>query len=389
MKLLRSLLDSQGKHFHQGGRLEFAYPVYEMVDTFLYTPGAVTKGASHVRDGLDLKRMMITVVIALMPAVFMAMYNTGYQAHLSISQGAPPLITWQTDLAVALGLGAWDPNDLWACLTHGALYYLPVLIVTFAAGGACEVLFALVRKHDINEGLLVTGMLFPLILPPTIPLWQVALGIVFGVVIGKEIFGGTGMNILNPALTARAFLFFAYPAQISGDKVWTAADTAVDGASRRDVARRSSGHGAERADRRCELVGRVRGVGARLDGRDFGARLLDRRGDSNRVARGLVAHHARRVRRVGDVVVAAERDRLRDQPAFRRAVLVAHRAGGLGLRRRLHGDRPGVGLAFEYRQVLLRVLDRAVGDLDSGGQPGVSGGDDAGHPVHEPVRRLD
>ena len=115
MKLLRSLLDSQGKHFHQGGRLEFAYPVYEMVDTFLYTPGAVTKGASHVRDGLDLKRMMITVVIALMPAVFMAMYNTGYQAHLSISQGAPPLITWQTDLAVALGLGAWDPNDLWVC----------------------------------------------------------------------------------------------------------------------------------------------------------------------------------------------------------------------------------------------------------------------------------
>ena len=231
MKLLRSLLDSQGKHFHQGGRLEFAYPVYEMVDTFLYAPGAVTKGASHVRDGLDLKRMMITVVIALMPAVSMAMYNTGYQAHLAISQGAPPLITWQTDLAVALGLGAWDPNDLWACLTHGALYYLPVLIVTFAAGGACEVLFALVRKHDINEGLLVTGMLFPLILPPTIPLWQVALGIVFGVVIGKEIFGGTGMNILNPALTARAFLFFAYPAQISGDKVWTAADTAVDGAS--------------------------------------------------------------------------------------------------------------------------------------------------------------
>ena len=231
MKLLRSLLDSQGKHFHQGGRLEFAYPVYEMVDTFLYTPGAVTKGASHVRDGFDLKRMMMTVVIALIPAVFMAMYNTGYQAHLAISQGAPPLITWQTDLAVALGLGAWDPNDVLACMAHGALYYLPVLILTFAVGGGCEALFALVRKHDINEGFLVTGMLFPLILPPTIPLWQVALGIAFGVIIGKEIFGGTGMNILNPALTARAFLFFAYPAQISGDKVWTAADTTVDGAS--------------------------------------------------------------------------------------------------------------------------------------------------------------
>ena len=231
MRLLRSILDSQAKHFERGGRLEFAFPVYEMIDTFLYTPGAVTKGASHVRDGLDLKRMMVTVVVALIPAVFMAMYNTGYQAHLAIAKGAPPLIAWQTDSAVALGLGAWDPNDTWACIVHGALYYLPVLIMTFSVGGGCEALFALVRKHDINEGFLVTGMLFPLILPPTIPLWQVALGIAFGVIVGKEIFGGTGMNILNPALTARAFLFFAYPAQISGDQVWTAADTTVDGAS--------------------------------------------------------------------------------------------------------------------------------------------------------------
>ncbi len=212
MRLLRSILDSQAKHFERGGRLEFAFPVYEMIDTFLYTPGAVTKGASHVRDGLDLKRMMVTVVVALIPAVFMAMYNTGYQAHLAIAKGAPPLIAWQTDSAVALGLGAWDPNDTWACIVHGALYYLPVLIMTFSVGVGCEALFALVRKHEINEGFLVTGMLFPLILPPTIPLWQVALGIAFGVIVGKEIFGGTGMNILNPALTARAFLFFAYPA---------------------------------------------------------------------------------------------------------------------------------------------------------------------------------
>jgi len=118
-----------------------------------------------------------------------------------------------------------------ACIVHGALYYLPVLMVTFAVGGGCEALFSVVRKHEINEGFLVTGMLFPLILPATVPLWQVAMGIAFGVIIGKEIFGGTGMNILNPALTARAFLFFAYPAQISGDKVWIAANTSVDGAS--------------------------------------------------------------------------------------------------------------------------------------------------------------
>ena len=231
MKFLRSIFDSQARHFGKGGKLEFAYPLYEMVDTFLYTPGTVTKGASHVRDGLDVKRMMTTVVIALLPCVFMAMYNTGYQAHLAISQGAQPLETWQTSVAEWLGYGAWDPTDVVACIVHGGLYYLPVLIVTFAVGGGCEALFALVRRHEINEGFLVTGMLFPLVLPPTIPLWQVAIGIAFGVIIGKEIFGGTGMNILNPALTARVFLFFAYPAQISGDQVWIAADTGVDGLS--------------------------------------------------------------------------------------------------------------------------------------------------------------
>ena len=231
MKFLRSIFDSQARHFGKGGKLEFAYPLYEMVDTFLYTPGTVTKGASHVRDGLDVKRMMTTVVIALLPCVFMAMYNTGHQAHLAISQGAQPLETWQTSVAEWLGYGAWDPTDVVACIVHGVLYYLPVLIVTFAVGGGCEALFALVRRHEINEGFLVTGMLFPLVLPPTIPLWQVAIGIAFGVIIGKEIFGGTGMNILNPALTARVFLFFAYPAQISGDQVWIAADTGVDGLS--------------------------------------------------------------------------------------------------------------------------------------------------------------
>ena len=231
MKFLRTILDSQAKYFHKGGILEFAYPLYEALDTFVFTPGSVTKGSSHVRDGLDLKRMMMTVVIALIPPIFMAMYNTGYQVHLSISKGAIPLETWQTSAMNWLGLAAFNPADPLACIIHGALYYLPVLLLTFLIGGNCEALFAVVRKHEINEGFLVTGMLFPLTLPPTIPLWQVALGIAFGVIIGKEIFGGTGMNILNPALTARAFLFFAYPAEISGDKVWIAANTDVDGVS--------------------------------------------------------------------------------------------------------------------------------------------------------------
>ena len=230
MKLLQSLFDEQSKHFRRGGALESLYPLFEATETFLFTPGKVTRGASHVRDALDLKRMMITVVVALLPCVFMAMYNTGLQAHRAISAGALPLDTWQTSLMQSLGY-AFDPGDAMACILHGALYYLPVLLLTFTVGGNCEALFAIVRKHDINEGFLVTGMLFPLILPPTIPLWQVAVGIAFGVIIGKEIFGGTGMNILNPALTSRAFLFFAYPGQISGDKVWIAAQTSADGVS--------------------------------------------------------------------------------------------------------------------------------------------------------------
>lgn len=230
MKFLRDALDRQAKHFEKGGKLEKLYPLWEAQDTFLYTPGSVTRSASHVRDAADLKRIMITVVVALIPCIYMAMYNTGLQAHRAISRGALPLETWQTDTMNWLGL-AFDPASVGACIVHGALYYLPVLIVTLAVGGGIETIFAITRKHDINEGFLVTWMLMPLILPPTIPLWQVAVGIAFGVVFGKEIFGGTGMNILNPALTARAFLFFAYPAEISGDKVWTAAQTSPDGVS--------------------------------------------------------------------------------------------------------------------------------------------------------------
>ncbi len=230
MKFLRRLLDSQAHHFEPGGKLERLYPLWEAQDSFLYTPGQVTAGPSHVRDGMDLKRMMITVVIALAGCVWMALHNTGYQANLAIAAGAAPLATWQTGVMEALGLG-FAPDDLLSCLAHGGLYYLPILIVTFAVGGLWEALFAVVRKHELNEGFLVTGMLFPLVLPPTVPLWQVALGISFGIVVGKEIFGGTGMNVLNPALVSRAFVFFAYPAAMSGDSVWIAADTSADAVS--------------------------------------------------------------------------------------------------------------------------------------------------------------
>ena len=233
MKPLRRFLDSIEPHFTGNGKMRWAYPLYEAADTFLYTPGEVTRGPSHVRDGMDLKRMMTTVVVALIPCIVMAMWNTGYQANINIQaiHGAGEAVAsmpatgedgnWRYFLINAVG---YHPDNIFACLFHGAMYFIPVYLVTNMVGGACEAIFSIIRKHEINEGFLVTGFLFPLTLPPTIPLWQVAVGIAFGVVIGKEVFGGTGRNFLNPALTARAFLYFAYPTAIVGDQVWTACD---------------------------------------------------------------------------------------------------------------------------------------------------------------------
>ena len=222
---LRAFLDKIEHNFEKGGKHEKWYALYEAVDTFFYRPGSVTKTTAHVRDGLDLKRMMITVWLCTFPVIFYGMYNIGFQAN-SIYAANPDLLgtqeSWRIGL-IALFAG-FDPGSLWDNLVHGAAYFLPVYAVTFIVGGFWEVLFASIRKHEVNEGFFVTSILFALILPPDIPLWQVALGISFGIVIGKEVFGGTGKNFLNPALTGRAFLFFAYPAEISGDAVWTAVD---------------------------------------------------------------------------------------------------------------------------------------------------------------------
>jgi Na+-transporting NADH:ubiquinone oxidoreductase subunit B len=228
MKFLKDAHLNVKHHFEKGGKLEFFYPVWEAQFTGLFTPGEVTRTASHVRDGLDNKRLMITVVIALLPCMGMAMYNTGYQAMLAMAQGAVPLDSWQTWLYQAVGMPIDFKNPL-ACIVFGALHYLPILLAAMLTGGIIEPLTAMIRKHEINEGFLVTGLLIPLTLPPTIPLWMVVVGTAFGTIFAKEIFGGTGMNFLNPALTARAFLFFAYPAAMSGDPTWIAADfSAVD-----------------------------------------------------------------------------------------------------------------------------------------------------------------
>jgi Na+-transporting NADH:ubiquinone oxidoreductase subunit B len=233
MRGLRHLLDRQARRFGEGGRFARLRPLYEAGDTFLFTPGEVTQTASHVRDAMDIKRMMIVVVVALIPCVLWAMYNTGLQANLALDPGqTATLAGWRHDVIRLLGVG-YSPESVLAAFVHGALYFLPLYVVTMVVGGAWEVLFAVVRRHDLNEGFLVTGLIFPLILPPTTPLWQAALAISWGVVIAKEVFGGTGMNILNPALVARAFLFYAYPVQITGDRVWVPVDaaSAVDGYS--------------------------------------------------------------------------------------------------------------------------------------------------------------
>ncbi len=198
MQFLRNILDQQKPLFEKGGKLEKFYYAFEAGETFLFTPkDTAPPVGTHIRDAIDLKRLMITVVIALVPCLLFGIYNVGHTHYLAIGETAT--------LLQKVGIGA--------------LVVLPIVLVSYTAGGIVEVIFSAVRRHPVNEGFLVTGMLIPLIMPPTIPLWQVALATVFAVVIAKEVFGGTGMNILNVAMTARAFLYFAYPSDMSGD-VW-------------------------------------------------------------------------------------------------------------------------------------------------------------------------
>lgn len=200
MKPLRKLLNNLKPNFEKGGKLEKFYPAFDAFETFLFVPNHTTgsKG-THIRDAIDLKRTMILVVLSLVPCLLFGMWNIGYQHHL------------------ALGMMNVSVMDNFI---FGAIKVLPLILVSYGAGLTTEFVFAIIRKHTINEGFLVSGMLIPLIMPIEVPLWMLAVATIFAVIIGKEVFGGTGMNILNPALTARAFLFFAYPTKMSGDEVW-------------------------------------------------------------------------------------------------------------------------------------------------------------------------
>jgi len=206
MKLLRNILDKVEPNFHKGGKLEKLFPLYDAIDTILYVPNETADHGPYIRDHVDVKRSMIFVVIALIPCLLFGIYNAGLQ--------------------IAINNGSTATTNFIDLFVMGAFSVIPMYIVVFSVGGACEALFAVVRNHEINEGFLVTGMLIPLVMPPTIPLWMLGLATAFGIVIGKEIFGGTGFNVFNPALTARAFIFFAYPTTMSGDKVWS-----IDGMS--------------------------------------------------------------------------------------------------------------------------------------------------------------
>ena len=224
MKPLRNFLDRLEPLFTKGGRFEKYEAMFEMVDTLFYSPPDVTRGSPHVRDGLDLKRVMIAVVFAATPCAILGMWNVGFQANTAMAAlGIEWIDGWRGSMLALLGAG-YDPASVYDNFMHGLVYFLPIYVVTMAAGGFWEVLFASVRNHEVNEGFFVTSFLYALILPATTPLWQVALGISFGVVIGKEVFGGTGKNFLNPALVGRAFLYFAYPVQLSGDAVWVPVD---------------------------------------------------------------------------------------------------------------------------------------------------------------------
>jgi len=208
MKLFKNILESVKPHFVEGGKLEKLYPAYDAFETFLFVPDHTTHGGTHIKDAIDLKRTMALVVLSMVPCILFGMWNLGDQYYKALNIEA----------------------SFFENLIFGFWKFMPLLIVSYAVGLSVEFAFAISRGHSVNEGYLVSGMLIPLIMPVDVPLWMLAVSVVFAVVIGKEVFGGTGMNILNPALTARAFLFFAHPSYMSGDKVWVHG-ASVDGYS--------------------------------------------------------------------------------------------------------------------------------------------------------------
>ena len=344
------------------------YPVFEMVDVFLYSSPETTHTAPHVRDGIDLKRLMMYVVVALIPCILWSWFNTGYQANLALAKLGMAKAGWRYELLATLNIG-FDAGSILANTAHGFLYFLPIYLTTLIVGGVWETVFATVHQKEINEGFLVTSMLFTLTLPPNMPLWMVAIGMSFGVVIGKEIFGGTGKNFLNPALTGRAFLFFAYTAEISGDRVWVA----VDGYSGATALSLGKVGGVEEIIRggttsvQCSM-GLVPGsLGetstlACLIGAVF--LIYTRVGSWRIILRGLFGY--------GRGLAPVQCGRQRHQSHGGDALVLAPGSGRVCLRHGVHGHRPGVSRDDDYRALGLRHSDRGHDRADPRGEPSVS-----------------
>jgi len=376
---LRSTLDNLEPHFKPGGKYESWYALFEAVDTIFYSPSSVTKASAHVRDGIDLKRIMITVWFCTFPAMFYGMYNIGYHANEVIAAGGYGLEGWRG--AIVASLGGFNPNSLWDNFLYGAVHFLPLYAITFIVGGFWEVLFAMKRGHEINEGFFVTSILFTLTLPPDLPLWQAAMGISFGIVVAKEVFGGTGKNFLNPALTGRAFLYFAYPAQLSGDTVWTAVD-GYSGATALSVVANDGMAGLTSAYTWSSILGRH----AWLDRRDVNAGHYDRWRCAAADGHCLVARRGRVFCRHDRLFARAQSHRFRLQSHVRDALVLAHGDRQFRFWCVLHGNRPGVSSHDKWWSLGIWGPDRCDVCAHPSRQSGIPGGHDAGYLIRKPFR---
>ena len=322
MSGLRNLVDKLKPTFSEGGKLSFLASTFDAFETFLFVPNTTTQKGAHIRDCNDMKRTMIVVVVALLPALLFGMYNTGYQVGMTG----------------------------WAAFWFGFLQVLPMIVVSYVVGLGIEFAFAQARGHEVNEGFLVSGLLIPMVMPVGTPLWMIALGTAFAVVFGKEVFGGTGMNVFNPALLARAFVFFAYTPQMSGEKVWFAVDS-VSGAT---ALEQLSTTGAMSYSNLDAFLGFIPGCVAH-----------DALGLRRRLAHGPALQCGGRQRLLRDSRMAAP-----DRGRFR-------------LRCRLHGHRSRHFGTDQRRQVHRRPDDGCAGRDDPCGEPCLSRGNDAFDPLHE------
>ena len=378
----RQFFDRIEPHFEKGGKWEKFFPLYEMVESFLYTPKTVTKAAPHARSFVDMKRIMTYVVLATVPCILVGLWNVGYQANAAIASGLEPS-GWRAAIA---GIFGYNPSNPIANFMHGLMYFLPIYITTLVVGGFWEVVFATIRRHEVNEGFLVTSMLYVLILPATTPLWMVALGISFGVVIGKEVFGGTGKNFLNPALTARAFLYFAYPAAMSGDAVWVP----VDGYSGATALAVSAQQGYQELSSIgvtwwSGFLGNIEGSMGETSTLACAARAVLLAGD----AHCQLAAHRRLYGRDDRFLDTAEHHRIGHQPDVRHALVLASGAWRLCLWPGLYGDRAGLREPHQYGPLHLWRVDRRDGGADPGREPGLSRGHDARHSLCQHLRPAD